>query len=76
MVVGAYGDDDNGDKSGSALVFVQGGEEWTHQAKLLAPDRAAGDWFGDSVAIYGDTIIVGAEGDGDYSGSTHHVFVV
>ncbi|EJK62329.1 hypothetical protein THAOC_17063, partial [Thalassiosira oceanica] len=65
------------DDSGSAHVFVQSGEEWTHQAKLLAPDGAADDYFGDSVAIYGDTIVVGAHKDDENeadSGSAH-VFV-
>ena len=61
IVVGAAGDDDdNGSKSGSAHVFVRSGEEWTHQAKLLAPDGAAQDQFGSSVAIYEDIIVVGA----------------
>ncbi|EJK63406.1 hypothetical protein THAOC_15933, partial [Thalassiosira oceanica] len=69
VVVGAYGDNDEGYNrgydSGSAHVFVRIGEdsEWTHQAKLLAPDAAAGDEFGNSVAIYGDTIVVGAYRD-------------
>ncbi|EJK55916.1 hypothetical protein THAOC_24292, partial [Thalassiosira oceanica] len=48
-----------------------------YRAKLLAPDRAAGGWFGNSVAIYGDTVVVGANGDdyyGNESGSAH-VFV-
>ena len=77
IVVGTKYDDDNGSASGSAHVFVRSGETWTHQAKLLAPDGAEGDEFGDSVAIYGDTIVVGADGDnsnGDDSGSAH-VFV-
>ncbi|EJK50379.1 hypothetical protein THAOC_30662 [Thalassiosira oceanica] len=60
IVVGVRGDDDNGIQSGSVSVFVRGGEEWTHQAKLLAPDGAAGDRFGMSVAIYGDALVVGA----------------
>ncbi|EJK70047.1 hypothetical protein THAOC_08631, partial [Thalassiosira oceanica] len=38
--------------------------------KLLAPDGAAYDRFGGSVAIYGDTIVVGAPGRG-----SAHVFV-
>ncbi|EJK48938.1 hypothetical protein THAOC_32225 [Thalassiosira oceanica] len=63
IVVGAYGDDDNGDRGGSAHVFVRSGEEWRHQAKLLAPDGALRDKFGESVAIYGDEIVVGAKGD-------------
>ncbi|EJK67638.1 hypothetical protein THAOC_11302, partial [Thalassiosira oceanica] len=65
IVVGAPCDDDNGENSGSAHVFVRSGEEWTHQAKLLAPDGAEYDCFGDSVAIYGDTIVVGAPYDDD-----------
>ncbi|EJK70710.1 hypothetical protein THAOC_07909, partial [Thalassiosira oceanica] len=65
IVVGAGRDDDNGESSGSAHVFVRSGEEWTHQVKLLAPDGAVADWFGDSVAIYEDTIVVGAQRDDD-----------
>ncbi len=33
---------------------------WTQQAKLLADDGAAGDYFGGSVAVDGDTLLVGA----------------
>ncbi|EJK65118.1 hypothetical protein THAOC_14065, partial [Thalassiosira oceanica] len=75
IVVGAYKDDDNGNRSGSAHVFVKTGEEWKHQAKLLAPDRAANDRFGESVAINENTIVVGAPGalgsNGFGSGSAH-----
>ncbi|EJK47683.1 hypothetical protein THAOC_33579, partial [Thalassiosira oceanica] len=77
IVVGAYWDDDNGSASGSAHVFVRSGKEWTHKAKLLAPDGAADDKFGYSTAIYRDTIVVGAHLDDDngyWSGSAH-VFV-
>ncbi|EJK49452.1 hypothetical protein THAOC_31672, partial [Thalassiosira oceanica] len=81
IVVGGYysDDDDNrGSSIGSAHVFVRSGGEWTHQAKLLAhPFGWIGphfDSFGQSVAIHEDTIVVGAEGDGDWSGSAH-VFV-
>ena len=31
-------DDDHGSDSGSAHVFVQNGDTWTYQAKLVAPD--------------------------------------
>ena len=77
IVVGAKNDDDNGVDSGSAHVFVRSGEDWTHKAKLLAPDGTADDEFGDSVAIYEDTIVVGSHWDDDNgvnSGSLH-VFV-
>ncbi|EJK46385.1 hypothetical protein THAOC_34947 [Thalassiosira oceanica] len=77
VVVGAPLDNDNGFDSGSAHVFVRSGEEWTHQAKLLAPGGAAGDYFGLSVTIYGDTVVVGANGDGDngFDSGSAHVFV-
>ena len=77
IVVGAPWDDDNGSYSGSAHIFVQSGDDWTHEPKLLAPGGAKGEEFGESVAIYGDTIVIGAQWDdenGDESGSAH-VFV-
>ncbi len=64
VVVGA-GDDDVelNAQQGSAYVFARSGTTWTHQAQLTASDGAAGDKFGDSVAISGDTVVVGAKGE-------------
>ena len=67
VVVGASGDDvgANADQ-GSAYVFVKPGAGWvsgTETAKLTASDGAAFDRFGSSVAVSGDTIVVGASGD-------------
>ncbi|MFQ5854107.1 MAG: FG-GAP repeat protein [Anaerolineae bacterium] len=61
-IIGAIGDDDNGNFSGSAYIFVRNGSNWTQQAKLSAGDGAAWDRFGYSVSINGDTAIVGAAG--------------
>jgi uncharacterized repeat protein (TIGR01451 family) len=70
IVVGAYGDDDHGADSGSAYTFVGAGNVWVQQAKPTAADGAAGDGFGMSVAISGDTIVVGSlYGDGNVAGS-------
>ncbi|MGB2986860.1 MAG: FG-GAP repeat protein, partial [Phycisphaerae bacterium] len=67
-VIGASMDDDNGSNSGSAYVFrvssLAGG--CFEVAKLLASDGAAGDHFGGSVAISGDTAVVGAWDHGHY----------
>lgn len=46
--------------TGAAYVFQQSGTAWTQQAILTASDGAAGDLFGWSVAISGDSVIVGA----------------
>ena len=52
---------------GAVYVFTRSGSNWTQQAKLIAADGAASDRFGNSIAIYGDTIIVGAT-DADVGG--------
>ena len=46
--------------AGAAYIFKLSGGTWTQMAKLVAGDRRADDWFGTSVAISGDTAIVGA----------------
>ena len=60
-VVGAHADNvgANSDQ-GSAYVFTRSGTTWTEQAKLTASDGAASDYFGMSVALSGDTVVVGA----------------
>ena len=77
-VVGAFLDDTlAGTDAGSAYVFVRSGGAWTQQAKLTASDAAADDPFGDSVAVAGDTAVVGALDDtlaGTDAGSAY-VFV-
>ncbi|MRG91502.1 hypothetical protein [Polyangium spumosum] len=60
IVVGAYGDDDNGSVSGSAFVFFRTGTTWSQQAKLAPPDGKANDWFGYAVAVSGDTALIAA----------------
>ena len=59
-------------------MFVRSGTNWSQQAKLTAGDGAADDVFGCSVALAGDTALVGAMFDdtaaGLYAGSAY-VFV-
>src|SRR5262249_28291282 len=74
-VVGAPVDDTAaGPNAGSAYVFVRSGTGWSQQAKLTASDAAAGAIFGLSVAVTGDTVVVGASGDNMLAGSAY-VFV-
>ena len=70
-VVPADADDSdvNGVASGSVYVFIRSGTTWTQQAKLTASDGAAVDLFGYSVALSGDTVLIGARfGDDDVNG--------
>ncbi|MEO6687535.1 MAG: hypothetical protein ABIS07_08905 [Dokdonella sp.] len=47
-------------RTGAAYVFSRSGAVWTQQARINATDGVAGDAFGRSVAVSGDTILVGA----------------
>ena len=46
--------------AGAAYVFTRSGGSWTQQAMLTAADGAAGDHFSHSVALFGETALIGA----------------
>jgi len=75
--VGGNQDDNNASFSGAAYVFVRSGTTWSQQAYLKASNTGAGDEFGCSVAVSGDTVVVGAlDEDGSVSGAgAAYVFV-
>ena len=64
-----------GTRAGAAYVFVRNGTGWTQQQKLTASDGAPGDFFGFSVAVAGDTAVIGAIAshtpDGRYPGAAY-----
>lgn len=62
IVVGAWGDNDDGNDAGAAYIFTRSGTTWTQQAKLSADDASGGSEFGVSVAIDSDTVVIGATG--------------
>jgi hypothetical protein len=65
---------------GAAYAFVRnagGGYQWDEQIRLNNPDDKADDWFGYSVAISGDTAVIGAphvEVDGNDRAGAAYVF--
>ncbi len=78
VVIGAFGEDSNQTTitngttasssnsavgSGAAYVFKRSGADWVQEAYLKAPNPELNDNFGSSVAISGDTIVVGAVGE-------------
>ena len=73
VIIGAVGDDDNGEYSGSAYIFKRDGTVWVEQSKLLPSDGEDNECFGVSVSIDGDYTIIGAGGDdnGYRSGSAY-----
>ena len=80
MVIGAYGDDDDGSDSGSAYVFTRAtpgdlAASWTQVAKLTADDGAGQNYFGKSVSIDGHTVVIGAHYAGPiFSSGSAYVF--
>lgn len=60
---------------GSVYVFGADGASWTERQKLTASDGAAGDQFGQGVAVRGNAILAGAPGDdlgpGEAQGSAY-----
>ena len=75
VVVGAWGGDDNGNSSGSAYVYSLVNGFWQETSKLTASDGAEGDKFGWSVAVDGDTVVVGAYGDDDDGSSSGSAYI-
>ena len=74
-LIGAPLDDDGGSTSGSAYVFTRSGGVWTEQQKITASDVAAGDYFGYSVSVSGDTAVVGAPNDDDGGSASGSAYV-
>lgn len=74
-VVGVTNDDDNGSLSGAAYVFVRSGSSWSKQQKLTASDGDAGDFFGGSVCVDDDTVLVGASYDDDNGSAAGSAYV-
>jgi hypothetical protein len=60
VVVGTRYNQDQGYGTGSAYVFERVRGVWTETAKLLASDAQLDQFFGQSVAVAGNVIVVGA----------------
>src|SRR5205814_1320992 len=78
VVVGAGGNAVGSNfPQGAAYVFGKPTTGWTdatQTAKLTASDGAANDFFGNSVAVSGDTVVAGADGK-DLDQGAAYVFV-
>ncbi|MCJ7553450.1 MAG: FG-GAP repeat protein, partial [Ignavibacteriaceae bacterium] len=74
-LIGAYGDDDNDSRSGSAYIFYRSGTTWTEQAKIIASDGELFDNFGYSVSISGDYAAIGAGFDDDNGSASGSAYI-
>ncbi len=71
-VIGAY--NSNGSK-GAAYIFTKSGDTWSEQKILTASDASSGDSFGYTVALSGETIVVGAYTNNDGGNNTGSAYV-
>jgi len=60
LVIGAPGQDHEGESTGAAYVFAREDHAWVLETILTDPDGEDGDFFGQSCAVEGDTILIGA----------------
>lgn len=77
-LIGDISDDGNSSGSGAAYVFIRNSAgKWIQQDKIFAADGAGwdgfgnSDRFGNSVALDGDTAVVGASGANNYEGAVY-----
>ena len=68
-LIGSEQDDDNGSDSGSAYLFDLTSGDLLH--KFLAPERTNRGLFGNSVALDGDTALIGSHWEDDVRGSAY-----
>jgi hypothetical protein len=60
--IASLGDTAGAPGAGSVTIFRRSEDGWTEEARLVAPNGAAGDGFGSAVAIGTDSVLVGARG--------------
>jgi hypothetical protein len=79
IAVGAASNGHAGTDSGAAYRFERnrgGADDWGQVQKLVASDAAAGDRYGQSISISGDTIVVGAHTEDAGGSDAGAVYVI
>ncbi|MDF4222185.1 DUF5011 domain-containing protein [Maribacter sp. M208] len=72
VIVGSPGSNDDGNGSGSAYIFEKGTDgNWVEQEKLTASNAASNNWFGQSVSISNNRVVVGSDENGVGRGSAY-----
>ncbi|MFN3454356.1 MAG: FG-GAP repeat protein, partial [Pseudobdellovibrio sp.] len=54
------GDNDSGANSGAVYVYKRTGNNWAQEAYIKAANNSSGDYFGYSVSLYNDLLVIGA----------------
>ncbi|MFH6955349.1 FG-GAP repeat protein [Pseudoalteromonas sp. XMcav1-K] len=75
LVIGAPKSDAIAKDAGAVYVYQRVNNAWQFQVKLTASDGAAGDLFGISLAIDGNTVLVGADLNDQQNNNAGAVYV-
>lgn len=76
LVVSACGDVNNDPESGSVYVYEKGSNgTWGAEQKLTSFDAFKGDWYGKSIDVFENYLVVGAMKDDDNGENTGIVFI-
>lgn len=77
IAVGAADDDDDGASSGSAYLYLRDSAtgNWVEEPKITASDAGAGDFFGQSVSLDGNTLAVGAPFEDENANNSGSVYL-
>ncbi|RKY52693.1 MAG: hypothetical protein DRP93_07720, partial [Candidatus Neomarinimicrobiota bacterium] len=76
IFVGSSSDDGNVNHSGTVYVFENdGSDNFISIAKLSASDAGSSDLFGESIAVNGNYLIIGARGDDDNGGQSGATYI-
>ncbi len=78
IAVGAYADDEDENgantipSTGSAYIFERDSNgTWNEVQKIVASDRAQGDFFGWSISLDGNHLLVGSNQDNNFTGAAY-----
>jgi hypothetical protein len=78
MVITAFRESSGGTDAGAAYVFQRnqgGADNWGEVRKLVASDAQSGDYFGYSVAVDGDVVVIGASSEDARGSSAGAVYI-
>ena len=75
LAVGATGETTSSFTSGAAYVFERSGSGFAQRARVVASNPGIADFFGETVGLAGDTLVVGAFGASTSQGSSGAIYV-
>ena len=74
--ISAYQDFENGSSSGSLYIYKKHGNLFVQNQKLFPDDGGVEEYFGYSLASYGNWIITGAHHDSDFGASSGKAYIL